>query len=80
MFRWPRILAAVLLAALPAIAVAKADEEKPQTLGEAKAKDQVTVIIRADRDARFISIHRTMMAIKAAGFRKLQLRAELPSQ
>jgi biopolymer transport protein ExbD len=49
-------------------------------LGEAKAKDQVTVIIRADRDARFISIHRTMMAIKAAGFRKLQLRAELPNQ
>ena len=49
-------------------------------LGEAKAKDQVTVIIRADRDARFISIHRTMTAIKAAGFRKLQLRAELPSQ
>jgi biopolymer transport protein ExbD len=46
--------------------------------GEKKAYDEVTVIIRADRDARFTHIHRTMMAIKAVGFKKLQLRAELP--
>jgi len=44
-------------------------------LGEAKAKNEVTVIIRADRDARFAHIHKTMLAIKEAGFKKLQLRA-----
>ena len=47
------------------------------SLGEKKAFEEVTVIIRADRDARFINIHRTMMAIKAVGFKKLQLRAEM---
>jgi biopolymer transport protein ExbD len=47
-------------------------------LGEKRAKDEVTVIIRADRDARFLHIHRTMMAIKAVGYKKLQLRAEVP--
>jgi biopolymer transport protein ExbD len=46
-------------------------------LGEKEALDKVTVIIRADRDARFVSIHRTMLAIKAIGFKKLQLRAEI---
>ena len=50
---------------------------KNHVLGEKKAFDEVTVIIRADRDARFTHIHRTMMAIKAVGFKKLQLRAEI---
>lgn len=50
---------------------------KNHVLGEAKAKDEVTVIIRADKDAKFMHIHRTMMAIKASGFKKLQLRAEV---
>jgi biopolymer transport protein ExbD len=45
--------------------------------GEAKAKEEVTVIIRADRDARFSHIHKTMLAIKSAGFKKLQFRALL---
>jgi biopolymer transport protein ExbD len=40
----------------------------------------VTVIIRADRDALFMHIHRTMLAIKAVGFKKLQLRAEVAQQ
>ena len=46
-------------------------------LGEAKAKEQVTVIIRADRDARVEHIIKTMKAIKDSGFRKLQLRAQI---
>ena len=46
-------------------------------LGEAQAKEKVTVIIRADKEARFRDIHKTMTAIKQAGFRKLQLRAEI---
>jgi biopolymer transport protein ExbD len=46
-------------------------------LGEAEAQKKVTVIIRADRDALFTHIHKTMLAIKAAGFQKLQLRAEI---
>jgi biopolymer transport protein ExbD len=45
--------------------------------GEKKAKEEVTIIIRADKDAKFIHIHQTMMAIKAAGFKKLQLRAQV---
>jgi biopolymer transport protein ExbD len=45
--------------------------------GEQKAYELVTVIIRADRDARFMHIHRTMMAIKQVGYKKLQLRAEV---
>jgi len=45
--------------------------------GEAKANDAVTVIIRADRDARYHHILKTMQAIKAAGFKKLQLRAQI---
>jgi biopolymer transport protein ExbD len=45
--------------------------------GEAKAKEEMTVIIRADRDARFSHIHKTMLAIKSAGFKKLQLRAQV---
>ena len=43
-------------------------------LGEAKAKEEVTVIIRADREARVQHIIKTMTAIKQAGFRKLQFR------
>ena len=50
---------------------------KNHVLGEVKAKDEVTVIIRADKDAKFMHIHRTMMAIKTSGFKKLQLRAEI---
>src|SRR5207244_2804904 len=46
-------------------------------LGEAKAKQEVTVIIRADRDARFSHIHKTILAIKQAGFKKLQFRAQI---
>ena len=53
---------------------------RTHALGEAKAKEEVTVIIRADRDARFQHIHKTMMAIKAAGFRKLQLRAQIDTK
>jgi biopolymer transport protein ExbD len=45
--------------------------------GEAKAKEEMTVIIRADKDARYHHILKTMQAIKAAGFRKLQLRAQI---
>lgn len=47
--------------------------------GEAEAKEITTVIIRADRECRFSNIHKTMTAIKAAGYRKLQLRAEVGS-
>jgi len=50
---------------------------KNHVLGPAKAREVVTVIIRADKDARFLNIHKTMVAIKSAGFRKLQLRAEI---
>ena len=46
-------------------------------LGDVEAKKKVTVIIRADRDALFTHIHKTMLAIKLAGFEKLQLRAEI---
>jgi biopolymer transport protein ExbD len=49
-------------------------------LGKQRALDEVTVIIRADKDARFLHIHRTMMQIKQVGFKKLQLRAELAGQ
>ncbi|WP_020471973.1 ExbD/TolR family protein [Zavarzinella formosa] len=40
--------------------------------------DLVTVIIRADKDAKFRDLHKTMTAIKKVGFKHLQLRAELP--
>jgi biopolymer transport protein ExbD len=50
---------------------------RTHVLGEAKAKEAVTVIIRADKDARFRDIFKTMSAIKASGYRKLQLRAEI---
>lgn len=53
---------------------------KNHVLGEKKAKEEVTVIIRADKDAKFMHIFRTMSVIKAAGFRKLQLRAEIAPQ
>ena len=52
---------------------------KNYVLGPAQAREKVTVIIRADKDTRFLNIHKTMMAIKQAGFRKLQLRAEIAS-
>ncbi|HJZ91130.1 MAG TPA: biopolymer transporter ExbD [Gemmataceae bacterium] len=42
-----------------------------------RAKDEVTVIIRADREAKYRDILKTILAIKTAGFKKLQLRAEI---
>jgi biopolymer transport protein ExbD len=45
-----------------------------------KAKDEVTVIIRADREAKYRDILKTITAIKVAGFKKLQLRAEIAQQ
>ncbi len=50
---------------------------KNHPLGAA-AGEKVTVIIRADKDSKFKDIHKTMVAIKTAGFKNLQLRAELP--
>ncbi len=47
--------------------------------GPAKAREKITVIIRADKDARFLNVHKTILAIKSAGFRKFQLRAEIAS-
>lgn len=44
-----------------------------------KAKDFITVIIRADKEAKFRDIFKSMAAIKSAGFKKLQLRAEIGS-
>ncbi len=52
---------------------------KNHPLGEAQAKDKITVIIRADEEARFRDIHKTMQAIKQAGYHKLQLRAKIVS-
>jgi biopolymer transport protein ExbD len=46
-------------------------------LGEAEAKKEVTVIIRADREARVQHILKTMTAIKQAGYRKMQFRARV---
>lgn len=46
-------------------------------LGEKEAKDLVKVIIRADKDATFRDVHKVMSAVKASGFRHLQLRAKL---
>lgn len=43
-----------------------------------KVLEEVTVIIRADKDAKFRDLHKTMVAIKKVGFKHLQLRAELP--
>ena len=48
--------------------------------GEKIAFEEVTVIIRADKDARFSNIYSTIMAIKTSGFKKLQLRAEIAGQ
>jgi biopolymer transport protein ExbD len=45
--------------------------------GEQKAYDIVKVILRADKDAKFQHIHKVMTAVKASGFRHLQLRAKL---
>src|SRR5262245_16103662 len=45
--------------------------------GEAKAREEVTVIIRADQNARYHHILKTMQAVKSAGFRKIQLRAQI---
>jgi len=46
-------------------------------LGEAAAKHDITVIVRADQNARYHHILKTMQAIKAAGYSKLQLRAQI---
>lgn len=45
--------------------------------GEKKAFAEVTIIIRADKDAQFRHVYRTIMAVKTSGFNKLQLRAEV---
>ena len=50
---------------------------KLHALGPDKARETVTVIVRADRDTRFRDIFKTMSAIKQSGFRKVQLRAEI---
>jgi biopolymer transport protein ExbD len=50
---------------------------KNHVLGPTKARELVTVIIRADKEARFLNIHKTIVAVKQAGFRKFQLRAEI---
>ncbi len=52
--------------------VARAHKEGPQV-----AKEKMKVVIRADKDARFRDIFKVMSAIKAAGFRHLQLRAKI---
>lgn len=49
---------------------------KNHPMGEA-SKDAVTVIIRADKDAKFEHIFKVMSSIRASGFKKLQLRAEI---
>jgi biopolymer transport protein ExbD len=46
-------------------------------LGEAKAKEEVTVIIRADKEARVMHILKVMRALKEVGFRKVQFRAQI---
>jgi biopolymer transport protein ExbD len=48
--------------------------------GETKAKEEVTVIIRADKDSRVQHILKTMQAIKESGFRKVQLRAQIEAK
>ena len=45
--------------------------------GEQKAYEVMKVIIRADKDTTFRNIHKVMSAVKASGFRHLQLRAKL---
>ena len=45
-----------------------------------KVLEDVTVIIRADKDAKFRDLHKTMVALKKVGFKHLQLRAEMPGQ
>src|SRR5215211_9159132 len=49
-------------------------------LGEAKAREEVTVIIRADENSRAQHILKTMQAIKESGFRKVQLRAQIETK
>jgi biopolymer transport protein ExbD len=53
---------------------------KTHVLGEAKARELVTIIIRADKDSRFRDVFKVMSSVKAAGFRKVQLRAEVAGQ
>jgi biopolymer transport protein ExbD len=45
--------------------------------GEQEAYDLTKVIIRADKDATFRDVHKVMTAVKASGYRHLQLRAKL---
>src|SRR5881275_1379261 len=52
---------------------------KNHILGEARAKEEVTVIIRADKESRVMHVLKVMRAIKEAGFRKVQFRAEIKS-
>src|SRR4051794_7182705 len=53
---------------------------KNHVFGEAKAKEEVTVIIRADKESRVQHILKTMRAIKEAGFRKVQFRAQIENK
>ena len=43
-------------------------------------RNDVTVIIRADKDSRVQHILKTMQAIKESGFRKVQLRAQIEAK
>src|SRR5262245_58786907 len=45
--------------------------------GEQKAYDIVKVILRADKEAKFRDVHKVMTAVKASGYRHMQLRAKL---
>lgn len=45
--------------------------------GEAQAKELIKVVVRADRETKFRDVHKVMTAIKAAGYRHIQLRAQI---
>lgn len=45
--------------------------------GEQQAYEVFKVIVRADKDCHFREVHMVMSAIKAAGFKHLQLRAKI---
>jgi biopolymer transport protein ExbD len=46
-------------------------------LGEAEALAKVTVIMRADKNAQFRDIFKVIRSVKVAGYKNLQLRAEI---
>ncbi len=50
---------------------------KTHPLGEKEAYELVKVILRADKDATFRDVHKVMTAVKASGFRHMQLRAKI---